>query len=267
MSDLERLTPEQEQARDAVRALPPLAARPAYRARLREGFVTGTLDTPARVVPLRSRTRPVWIGVTAAAAAAVVLAFALNRGPRWEVMGTSGAGAIEVDGRAVPANDAGAVTAALHPGARVRMTGDAELVIQSGHSVAIDVMPGSEVTLPAPPPRWIARATAGELRTGELRITTGPGFHGARLAIATPEAGIEVTGTTLAVIREPQGTCVCVLEGTVRMGGHREAMVPVPHGHLRYVFGDGHAKMDDMRPVERVQLTLFRAARARGMAE
>ena len=53
-----------------------------------------------------------------------------------------------------------------------------------------------------------------------------------------PEVRVEVTGTTLAVIREPQGTCVCVLEGAVRMGGPREPMATVPHGHLRYVFGD-----------------------------
>ena len=45
---------------------------------------------------------------------------------------------------------------------------------------------------------------------------TGPAFHGARLAMDTPEATAHVVGTSLALLRNAEaGTCVCVLEGKV----------------------------------------------------
>jgi len=66
---------------------------------------------------------------------------------------------------------------------------------------------------------------------GEIRVTTGPSFPGAHLDVSTPVAAIEVSGTTFAVILEPHGTCVCVLEGTVKVGRrdtHKMGDVPRP---------------------------------------
>jgi ferric-dicitrate binding protein FerR (iron transport regulator) len=100
----------------------------------------------------------------------------------------------------------------------------------------MQVAPGTDLTLPASAGRWFGRATRASVANGEVRITTGTGFHGARLAVETPEAMVQVTGTTLAVICEPTGTCVCVLEGSVRVAAQAGgAGVPVSEGHRRYV--------------------------------
>jgi ferric-dicitrate binding protein FerR (iron transport regulator) len=89
------------------------------------------------------------------------------------------------------------------------------------------------------------------LATGEIRIATGPDFRGARLTIATPEARVEVTGTTLAVIREPAGTCVCVMQGNVRVGAGSGAMERIEAGRRIYVFNDGRPpERAEMRPTE-----------------
>jgi len=94
-----------------------------------------------------------------------------------------------------------------------------------------------------------------------VRAVTGPAFHGARLAVETPEARVEVTGTTLAIICEPTGTCVCVLDGRVRVGTRGGAgMADVSAGRRRYVFSDGRPdESAAMRPNEHVALGEFRA--------
>jgi len=73
---------------------------------------------------------------------------------------------------------------------------------------------------------------------------------------------VEVTGTTLAVICEPAGTCVCVFEGVVHVGAKGAAAEAVPGGRRRYVFSDGRPpEVADIRPAEIGKLGSFRAGR------
>jgi ferric-dicitrate binding protein FerR (iron transport regulator) len=86
-------------------------------------------------------------------------------------------------------------------------------------------------------------------------VTTGRRFSGARLAITTPEASVRVTGTTLAVIAEPAGTCVCVLEGTAHVSPHRGGVTRVSSGTRREVSrGARTSRTGDMRETERPKL-------------
>src|SRR4029077_6921354 len=104
--------------------------------------------------------------------------------------------------------------------------------------------------------------------SGEIRITTGPRFAGARLAVSSPRAGAEVKGTTLAVIREPGGTCVCVYDGVVRVGEKRGPMVEVGHGHRRYVFNDGRdPEIAEIREAEVSKLGEFRDQRSEWLSK
>jgi len=69
-----------------------------------------------------------------------------------------------------------------------------------------------------------------------------------------------VTGTTVAVIRESVGTCVCVMDGEVRMGSHAGSMGPIESGMRRFMFNDGRPVEEaEMRPVERIALAEMRA--------
>jgi hypothetical protein len=186
-----------------------------------------------------------------------------DRGPGWALMTARGNGAVTVDGAPVSLASRADLTRALHAGARVSVPADAELELMSTAGLVVQVTEGTELTLPATPGRWMNRRVTGQVHRGEIRVTTGSAFHGARLHLGTPEAEVEVTGTTLAVICEPTGTCVCVHSGVVMVGARGGSMEAVPEGRRRYVFNDGRPpESAEIRPTEGVQLGLFRDSRS-----
>jgi len=266
--DLERLSPQEKRASDAVRSLAPPPTDAAYRARLKQEFASGALESARpRVrrlpVPLHRRPALRWAALPVAAAAALVAASTLNQGPRWELISSRGEGVAVIDDVPVPMNHAGDLARRLRPGARLRLPEGGEIEIASRSQIAMQITPGTDVTLPEPPGRWFGRHARAGIAEGDLRITTGAGFRGARLEVETPEAIVEVTGTTLAVICEPAGTCVCVLEGRVTVAGRGEGTkVPVGEGRRRFVFNDARPpETAGIRPVEDVMLRQFRAER------
>lgn len=260
MTEGTRLTADEERGRQALDSLEPATADPHFRAALKRTFASGAIAAtvmPAeRPAPPRGRMpswwRPPVFNWAAPAFAMTALAIGLvlaDRGPRWEVIGASGVGIAIVDGRPIPMNHVDDLRARIHPGARVRLPNDASLELLSRGQLGLHLEPEADIVVPGVPGRWFARAVTGEVRSGVVRITSLEQFRGARLTILSPEAQVQVTGTTLSVIREPQGTCVCVLEGTVQVGPRDGAMTEVPRGERRFVFNDGRppesAKMRD----------------------
>jgi ferric-dicitrate binding protein FerR (iron transport regulator) len=214
--------------------------------------------------PPGTRLGPVQLALAGAAAAIALGAFAwaLNPGPQWRVADLQDAhGNVMVDDEPIPADDAESLNEALVPGATIEWNGNGDLELVSRGQAALGIAPGTTMTLPAPPPRWFARASNGRVTMGTVRLTTGSRFRGARLTIATPEATVFVTGTTLAVIEEPMGTCVCVLEGKVHVMAGANDMGMVPAGQRQTVFADGSKPVRaEMRPVERGMLGEMRRA-------
>ncbi len=262
-------SPAEERARTAVRELELPPADPALRARLRQQFVSGAWERPegarARVLPLpwTRRAAPRWLAAAAAAAALVATVFALDQGPGWVLLETSGVGIVIVDGVPVPLEHREELARALRPGVRVRVPDGATLDIANPGNLAVQLTGGTDATVPGAPGRWFGRRIQAGIESGELRITTGPRFAGARLAISSPEAEIEVKGTTLAVIREPGGTCVCVHDGVVKVGEKGGPMVDVTQGRRRFVFNDGRdPELAEIRETEVDKLGEFRDQRS-----
>lgn len=256
-------TPQEARARDAVRALPRPVARADFRARLRREFTSGTLESAAPAVVLRlpwHRTAMARAGAAAfAAAAALVIAFVANRAPEWKLESVQGDGLVVVDGTPVPTAHVEDLARRLRPGTFVQLPSGVQLELVSHGEMAVQMTGGTHASVPSLPGRWFARHAAAEVREGEIRVTTGSGFHGARLAIETPEARVQVTGTTFAVICEPAGTCVCVMEGRLMVGARGGSMSPVMGGHRRYVFADGRPEESaEMRPTEHAPLGSLR---------
>jgi hypothetical protein len=250
----------ERRAQEAVRALPRVPADPAFRARLAGEFATGALRAPERRIvaaPWHRRAPVAWIAVPAAAAAALAVALLLNPGPRWTLAGVSGGGNVVVDGRPVPMTHAADLERALRGGARVAVPEDAELELACGDRMMLVAAAGTEFVLPPAPGRWFGRAVSASIAHGTVRISTLAGFAGSRLVFHTPEAQVEVTGSTLAIIREQAGTCVCVLDGGVAVGPTAGDMVDVPGGMRRFVFADGSTEMAEMRPEERTALAVL----------
>ena len=267
IDDIDHLNPDVRKACAAVRSLRMRGASPAFRERLQREFMTGSISSGIdrsrmRQVPGVSRFPMRWTRPLAWAAAAVLIAvtvIGLNRGPAWQVKDTSGSGIVVVGNLPISLNHSEQLAAALQPGARVRVPPGATLEVMAPGQMAIVLMAGTDVEMPATPGRWFGRGVSANLTAGQLRVTTGPRFSGARFAIHTPEADVAVTGTTLAVICEPHGTCICVLEGRVDVGARGGEMSVVEEGRRRFVFNDGRGpEVDEMRPMEREKLGEFR---------
>ncbi len=279
------LSPAEQRARAALASAPAQRADLEFRDRLKRDFVSGAIEVTgakerrrgagwrgARAIagsrtPRRVHLPPAaWIGVSLAAAALLTIVFgALNRGPQWWVTAARGDGTIRIEGRTVALDDRDALRRLLVPGAEVETGPNAELDLCSSGVLALQLEPGTRMTLPPPPARWIGRNNELWVRAGLLRVTTGPRFSGARLAVMSPTAAVVATGTTFAVIIEDAGTCVCVYEGTAsvgrRMDGEMADMSPVPGGQRRYVFkGERPPEMAGMRDEERGKLAQFREA-------
>jgi hypothetical protein len=204
----------------------------------------------------------VWVPAAAAAALLVVGAGWFNRGPDWTLASATGSGFAVIDDRPILLTDQARLAQSLRRGGKVRLTGGSLELATTGQ-MAIEITPGTDAMVPPLAGRWFARRMRAEVHSGEIRVTTGRSFHGARLAVTTPEASVMVTGTTLAVICESTGTCVCVMEGRVMMGPHGAPMMPIESGRRRYVFNDGRPPEEaEMRPVEKDALGTMMARHA-----
>jgi len=251
----------ERRAEAALQALPSAEPDPAWRARQKELFVAGAYAPAERPVSVRrpaSGMRRAFFALAGAAAALLLVGVTavMNNGPRWKVAGVQAAhGNVMVNDEPIPADDFASLNHALSPGAVIEWNGSGDLELVSAGQLALGIAPGTKMTLPAPPPRWFARTSRGTIETGTMRLASGKRFHGARVTIGTPEATVEMTGTMLAVIHEPMGTCVCVFEGSVRVLAGTHDMGMVPAGQRQVVFADGSAPIRaEMRPTERVKL-------------
>ena len=256
----EGLTPSESRAREAVRSLAPPLVDPAFRERAKRDFLAGV---PARGrVPLprpRPALRPAWWVVAPALALAAIALVVLPSGPAWRVVSADGEGAAIVDHRPIPLAHTADLARALKPGARIGVGPDTRLELELKGHLALQVTPGTELVLPGPPRGWSSHDMRAVVWSGEVRITTEASFAGDRLTIETPEAAVLVTGTTLAVIRDAEGTCVCVCEGTVEVGPRGGPMARVTRDRRRFVFRDGRPPEDAaIREVEGVELVAFR---------
>jgi ferric-dicitrate binding protein FerR (iron transport regulator) len=264
------LTPEEARVREILRATPAPRPNADFRARLKQEFVNGILESsaPARIVRIPWHRRPMtqWGGVALAAAAALLVASVLNQAPDWQVTSIHGAGIVSFDGVPVATTNPIELSRHARPGVFVQVGDGVDFEIASRGMMAVEYTSGAQASLPQPPGRWFQRRSVAEVRGGEIRVVTGRDFSGARLRVETPEARVEVTGTSLAVICEPTGTCVCVMEGKVRVGTRGgTSMADVVAGRRRYVFADGRPDENaEMRPSEHAELPAMRE-RMKGM--
>jgi hypothetical protein len=200
--------------------------------------------------------------VIALAAAAVLAGFflVLNRPPAWEFAGTAGEGHVRVGDTRFPASEAGdRLPDLLRPGATIRIEGEAMLDIRVAGTFAVQMAPGSQMTVPTAPGRWIGRAAEGRVDEGEVRFVTGPRFAGASLKIGAPRANVHVTGTTFAVIASRDSTCVCVLDGAVTFERHGGDSRVVEAGMRRTIFADRDEPLDEeIYAMERMKLQMLR---------
>ena len=229
--------------RDAVAARTHARLDAAFRSRLKQEFMSGRFGAPRVPAPHRPWfTRPVlWLPVAAGLLVAAGL-FA-NRGPDWRVVSVHGDGRIRVGDASFAPEERERIAAALRRGGALGIEGAVTLDLVAPGVLAVAIGPGTHMVLPATPGRWWSRAMRAHVTEGDAYFTTGGSFHGARLTVSTPEVQVVAVGTAFAVLRHPDGSCVCVMEGRVRVAkpSGRDA-VDVPEGMRRVVGVDGGAE-------------------------
>lgn len=234
--------PDDERLEDLVRSGPAPIARPEFQRELRARFVGGRLapdaatpDPDAAAPPLRPdrrrwrtnraprRQRPWLLGAALAAAAGIVAFVAWDRSraaPGWRVLAPAGT-ALVADGAPRTVAPEGLD---LAPDTLSVQALDEPIRLAFGRHVVLECVPGTRLDL--------VRATSAggrfdlALHAGELRVATGPDFPGARLAIRTPSARVDVVGTQFLVDLRGDGLCVCIREGRVgvTVGGERHEL-------------------------------------------
>ncbi len=251
------LSSDEQFARAAVRSLPRAAEGPSaeFRAGLRERFFAGSIESTVAELPeveapvagdARGQVlagpwllRPsVWVPLAAAAALAFALGLA-NRGPAWEVSTATGVGVIRIDGQEVPAQASAVISRLVARGGRVQLPEEVSIDLVAPGFMVVRLAAGSDVRLSGSPNRWIARNSEISIESGDVFVATGREFPGSRLVVSTDEARVDVLGTSFAVMRFGHGTCVCVMEGSVRVGSvHDRSSAEVVKGQRRFCYAD-----------------------------
>jgi ferric-dicitrate binding protein FerR (iron transport regulator) len=114
------------------------------------------------------------------------------------------------------------------------------------------------VIIPDRARRWFRKPLESVLYEGEIRLQTGPGFAGHQLRVRTAEGYIEVAGTAVSVYKGKDFTCVCVLEGTARMGQDEARMEDVAAGLRKVMFrGDRPSVVSAIEPHHKEELLKF----------
>lgn len=240
---------ELERVQQAIRDIGPVHADPGFRSRLRNEFVTGAIAEgaagAARPAPL-GRLRAWMLVPAAAAAAAAIWLLVPTAGPAWELRKLKGPGTIAVaaQGEAevnVATRDAARLARLIRPGARIRLPEDTTLDLVAGNVLLFQLDEQAAVTVPRNPRK--GEVMVSHLEAGEMRIKTGPGFRGQRLSVRTAEGRTELSGTVVSVFKGSDFTCVCVLEGTARIGKSETTLEDIPPGMRKVMFADERPSM------------------------
>jgi len=243
-------TPDVQRVREALRALEGVRPGRAFRESLKRAFVSGSIaerKPPAAVrgFPWKTALQFAFVFVLVLGA---WLVFEL-RGPTWKLVSVSGHGQIQVNGETADVDDAVRLGRLLEAHASIRVGADASLTLVAGDLLLLELAPDTELTLPASLSRVFSGSPESVLRHGELRLMTGPGFSGRSFAVRTAEGRTELTGTVLSVYEGDGFTCVCVWEGTARIGKDAARMEAVSAGFRKVMFhGDKPSLVTDIEP-------------------
>ena len=267
---------------EIIRELPAVAADPAFRERLRLEFIAGSLRSSARFVetvrtsPFTARWRawtergwgvasPLrWAAATVLLIALLAAGVVLNRGEAWRLHSVTSDGTVYLNGSPIPAGRLQETPHALRAGREIRLEGAAQLELVLDGTLLMQITPGSAATMPGRAGRWFGRTLRMDVLAGEVRYSTGPRFLGCRLRIEGVAAEAEVLGTTLAVLSGPDSTCVCVLDGEVRMRAVDGQEETVTAGTRRIVYrGLRSPLVEPISPMETMKLSMLRDAATR----
>jgi hypothetical protein len=228
-----------QRIREGIRSTGEVRADATFRERLKRDFTSGEISEPVvRPEQHASRRLPrwTWLLVPAAAVVLIVALILPKPEPTWTVQGE---GQVVINGETLSTDSPDLIARALGSGGTVQIPDGSSLHLRLDDRLILALIEGTEATVPAPPKRGSEGPLISEVRIGELRLKTGPGFPGSRLHVLTTDGRTEIVGTIVSVYKGDGYTCVCVLEGTALIGVDETSLEEIPPEMLKIMFDDG----------------------------
>lgn len=194
-------------------AVPP---SPEVQRRVRLAFLSAVASAPPPLRAQRTFRRVVW---AAAAAAILVVTFLLPEPERWSVQLD---GRLTFDGGEFLPGDEARLGAALERSGTIE-TALARAHLELGGDLALELLTDSALVVPPLTELDGVAPLEFELARGEAYVRTGPAYPGNPIIVRTALANVSLHGTTVGVLVDELGTCVCVADGTARVSSARLA--------------------------------------------
>jgi ferric-dicitrate binding protein FerR (iron transport regulator) len=227
-----------QQLMAALRRLPMATASAQAKELARAAFLAGAVsegDLTEGRDERRGRSR--WATLLLAAALGILAVFLYGWQPEasWVVLDTVEEGGITVDGKPLAVGDS-------FTGGDIVVAAGSELELQLGEDLRVRLLSGTSLELPQGPGRWFGRSRKLELQRGEIFGTSGSGELGFDLAFVTGELSARLTGTTFAVFRTDEASCVCLWVGGIDVTalGTGEVITLEPQSRV-WIYRDGRA--------------------------
>lgn len=234
---------EEIRALEAVRSLPEPEADPDFRARLRQSFVTGSINAS------QAPHETVWRGAPAplprwrrfaplavAAAAIILLVVPYVRTPGLDLIGVQGANQIVLNGELVSCDDLSPIQAALQPGCRIDVPEGATVQLARAGELLMD-LDGVRFTFPSMPLPLIGGGMSSTIEgDGTVRVATAPGFSGSKYRLRVGDANLLIRNSVFTVSSTDGEIGINVLEGeleAVMPDGSSEMLGPRSGGMIR----------------------------------
>jgi ferric-dicitrate binding protein FerR (iron transport regulator) len=151
------------------------------------------------------------------------------------------------------------VTGAVVQAGALETAPGSEVELQLGEHLRMRMLPESRAVLPKPPGRWFDRVRVVTLEQGEVYGTTGGEPLGFTLRFDTLELTAELTGTTFAVFRTEEGSCVCLWSGAVQVTRRDSGQSVTMEPETRYlIYKDGRpSQPEPINDMERMKLQMM----------
>ncbi|HEX6885727.1 MAG TPA: hypothetical protein VF530_20305 [Planctomycetota bacterium] len=204
----------------------PSTPGPAARQRARLAF----LSAVASATPAPPRSRTFRAGVWLAAAAAIVLVTLFLPAPdRWRVRLD---GVVVLEGEDFgPGHEDRLGVELEHSGWLETRAGRTRLVL--GEVLELELLPGTSLHVPPLVELDGMAPLDFELARGEAFVRTRGAYPGNPIRIRTGLAEVLLTGTTVGVLADEAGTCVCVADGRATVTSGRGIEELAAQGSLR----------------------------------
>lgn len=255
---------DEARALDALVRLPGAKPSAAAREQARVVFMTGGAagsDT-SDVVPRPRTNRRRWMSLMMAAVLGVLAVVWFGSMPtqEWIVLDV-------VNPTGVTGTDGAPSVGSRVSGGQLVTTGpESELEIQLGDQLRFRMIAGTTLDLPRAPGRWFGRGRELQLTAGEIYGTSGGKKLDFDLVFSTGELQAQLIGTTFAVFRTDDASCVCLWEGGISVVPLVGTTTPVNLDEKKrvWIYKDGRAP--EILPLSDMEIMKLQMIHESGLA-